>query len=98
MFLRESLLQEPRVAIPFHFNVRLRHSGNLMAPCEVTEDYYATLEIPQNATVEAIKKAYRQLSLARHPDRNPHDPNATSSFQCVRCCTHAHVSKYLNWF
>lgn len=54
-----------------------------MAPCEITEDYYATLEIPQNATVEAIKKSYRQLSLARHPDRNPHNPDATSSFQCV---------------
>ena len=54
-----------------------------MAPCEVTEDYYATLELPQNATVEAIKKAYHQLSLARHPDRNPHNPNATRLFQCV---------------
>ena len=53
-----------------------------MAPSEVTEDYYATLDVPQNATVEAIKKAYKQLSLARHPDRN-HNPDATSSFQCV---------------
>ena len=53
-----------------------------MAPSEVTEDYYATLEIPQNASVEAIKKAYKQLSLVRHPDRN-HNPDATSSFQCV---------------
>ncbi|KAL8783605.1 MAG: hypothetical protein Q9195_009339 [Heterodermia aff. obscurata] len=54
-----------------------------MAPCEVTEDYYATLELPQTATVEAIKRSYRQLSLVRHPDRNP-NPDATSSFQCLQ--------------
>ena len=34
-------------------------------------DYYKTLEIKPNASVEAIKKAYRRLSKVYHPDINP---------------------------
>lgn len=58
-----------------------------MAPCEVTDDYYMILEITQNATLEEVKKSYRRLALALHPDRNPDKPDATASFQCV-CLSH----------
>ena len=54
-----------------------------MAPCEITEDYYAILEVPQNATHEVIRKSYRRLALALHPDRNLKKACATASFQRV---------------
>lgn len=55
-----------------------------MAPAEVTEDYYAVLEIAPNATLDTITKSYRRLALLRHPDRNLLGVNATATFQLVR--------------
>ncbi|KAK7914733.1 Cullin-domain-containing protein [Apiospora marii] len=46
-----------------------------------TFDHYAELGIPETASAQEIRTAYRQLALVRHPDRNPNDPTATASFQ-----------------
>ena len=54
-----------------------------MAPSEIKDDYYAILEIPQTATHETIKKNFRRLAIAVHPDKNPSSSDATASFQRV---------------
>ena len=54
-----------------------------MAPIRVTADYYAILEVPRDATSEVINSNYRRLAMARHPDKNPGNPDATASFQLV---------------
>ena len=39
--------------------------------------YYEVLNVSKDASIDEIKKAYRQLSMKNHPDRNP-DPNAVA--------------------
>jgi molecular chaperone DnaJ len=36
-------------------------------------DYYEILGVKKNATLDEIKKAYRELALQHHPDRVPHE-------------------------
>ena len=45
------------------------------------KDYYQILEIPEQATGEQVKKAYRMLALEHHPDRNPNDPHSEERFK-----------------
>ena len=50
---------------------------------EVT-DYYLVLGVAQDATPEAIKRAYRAVALTCHPDRHPSDPAAEDLFKEVQ--------------
>ncbi|KAL8939634.1 MAG: hypothetical protein Q9211_002653 [Gyalolechia sp. 1 TL-2023] len=54
-----------------------------MAPSEVTEDYYAILEVPQHATIDTVKRSYRRLAKVLHPDKNSNTSSATASFQSL---------------
>ena len=44
-------------------------------------DYYEILGLRKDAGVDDIKKAYRQMALKNHPDRNPGDGEAEGRFK-----------------
>ncbi|KAK6217842.1 hypothetical protein LQW54_003130 [Pestalotiopsis sp. IQ-011] len=50
---------------------------------EITDDYYAILEISPKATDDEIKVSYRRLALQKHPDKNAGNANATAEFQQI---------------
>src|SRR5512143_364937 len=41
---------------------------------------YQILGLPKKAKPDEIKKAFRELALRWHPDRNPGDPSASARF------------------
>lgn len=44
-------------------------------------DYYEVLGVDKKANKEDIKKAYRKLAMANHPDTHPNDKNAEERFK-----------------
>ena len=44
-------------------------------------DYYEILGLKKDASADDIKKAYRQMALKNHPDRNPGDAGAEARFK-----------------
>ncbi len=44
-------------------------------------DYYEVLSIQRGASVEEIKKSYRQMAMKLHPDKNPGDDQAERKFK-----------------
>jgi molecular chaperone DnaJ len=47
------------------------------------KDFYESLGLAQNSTQDEIKKAYRQMALKYHPDRNPGDKASEDKFKEV---------------
>ena len=49
----------------------------------MSESFYNILGVPETASKDDIKKAYRSLSLKLHPDRNPNNLEAVGKFQKI---------------
>eukprot|EP00051_Salpingoeca_urceolata_P018424 m.258373 g.258373 ORF g.258373 m.258373 type:complete len:823 (+) comp19190_c0_seq1:1143-3611(+) len=50
------------------------------SPTEGGTDYYVVLGVERSATTREIRRAFKKLALQKHPDKNPHDPNAHNVF------------------
>src|SRR3954465_14724891 len=73
-----------------------------MAKIDASRNYYLDLGVPSNAEEREITKAFRQLALKYHPDRNPgRESEAVTKFQQIQAaheilCDPAQRLKYDN--
>lgn len=51
-------------------------------------DYYRRVGVEKEASSEEIKKAYRRLAMALHPDRNPDDPDCEERLKEIKEAYH----------
>ncbi len=49
----------------------------------MAQDFYQTLGVDRNATLDDLKKAYRKLAIKYHPDKNPGNKEAEEKFKEV---------------
>jgi molecular chaperone DnaJ len=49
----------------------------------MNEDHYTLLGLGRDASLDEIKKAYRQLAMRHHPDRTQNNPQDTEIFKAV---------------
>jgi len=49
----------------------------------MSKNHYTTLEVPETASGDEIKKAFRRLSLKYHPDKNLGKPESVEMFQKI---------------
>ncbi len=55
-----------------------------MSPADwATKDFYKVLGVSKDASADDIKKAYRKLARANHPDSNPGDAAAEERFKSI---------------
>ncbi|XP_048835172.1 dnaJ homolog subfamily C member 10 isoform X2 [Brienomyrus brachyistius] len=52
----------------------------LAASISVAENYYAFLGVSREASTRDIRRAFKKLALAMHPDKNPNDQDAYDRF------------------
>ncbi|XP_066146223.1 dnaJ homolog subfamily C member 10-like [Euwallacea fornicatus] len=52
----------------------------LSVKCDDSSDYYKLLNVPRDATVQEIRKAFKLLAVKLHPDKNKEDVDAEEKF------------------
>ncbi|KAI1726857.1 thioredoxin domain-containing protein [Ditylenchus destructor] len=66
--------------ILFYFVFLLCNSALTLGQSGSEESFYDILGVSNDADVRTIRKAFKKLAILKHPDKNPDDPNAHSSF------------------
>ncbi len=49
----------------------------------MSKDHYTLLGLQRDASLDEIKRAYRQLAMRHHPDRTQNNPQDTEIFKAV---------------